>query len=299
MITGIHFILSYKCTSECDHCFVFGSPQAEGTFTLSQIKQVFAEIEHIDSISAVYFEGGEPFLFYPLLTKGLVEANKRNLKKGIVTNAYWAISEDVAELYLKPLLALKINDLSISYDSLHDSKEEGDKALIALKVAQKLGIPASTISTDSPFLIAEADTTGEDSPIGGDVMFRGRAVSTLTDGLPSRNWTDFNHCPHEDLLNPERVHIDACGNVHLCQGLSIGNMWENPLSQLIQEYDGKGHPVASPLIAGGPAQLKKHFDLDVGEVFLDACHLCYCCRKELVGQYPELLGPKWVYGETI
>ena len=33
MITGIHILLSYACTNQCDHCFVFSSPQAKGTFT--------------------------------------------------------------------------------------------------------------------------------------------------------------------------------------------------------------------------------------------------------------------------
>ena len=33
MLTGIHFLLTYSCTSECDHCFLYCSPNAKGTFT--------------------------------------------------------------------------------------------------------------------------------------------------------------------------------------------------------------------------------------------------------------------------
>ncbi len=43
MLTGIHFILSYKCTLECDHCFIYCSPNAKGTFTLNDIKKVLTE----------------------------------------------------------------------------------------------------------------------------------------------------------------------------------------------------------------------------------------------------------------
>ena len=43
MLTGIHFLLSYKCNLECDHCFVYSGPRAEGTFSLSQIRKVLEE----------------------------------------------------------------------------------------------------------------------------------------------------------------------------------------------------------------------------------------------------------------
>ena len=43
-LNGIHFLLSYRCTDECDHCFVWGSPAARGTFTLAQIHQLLRGI---------------------------------------------------------------------------------------------------------------------------------------------------------------------------------------------------------------------------------------------------------------
>jgi MoaA/NifB/PqqE/SkfB family radical SAM enzyme len=61
MLTGIHFLLSYKCDLECDHCFVYSSPRAKGIFILSQIREVFNEIKKIGTIEWIYFEGGEPF----------------------------------------------------------------------------------------------------------------------------------------------------------------------------------------------------------------------------------------------
>jgi hypothetical protein len=33
-LRGVHFILTYRCNLQCDHCFVWGHPQAEGVFTL-------------------------------------------------------------------------------------------------------------------------------------------------------------------------------------------------------------------------------------------------------------------------
>ena len=90
MLTGIHFLLTYTCNYECDHCFVYSSPQAPGTFTLGQIRQVFDEIVKIETIKRVYFEGGEAFLYYPLMVEGIRIARDKGREAGIVTNGYWA-----------------------------------------------------------------------------------------------------------------------------------------------------------------------------------------------------------------
>ena len=37
MLTGIHFILTYTCNFECDHCFLYCSPRAQGTFSIDQM----------------------------------------------------------------------------------------------------------------------------------------------------------------------------------------------------------------------------------------------------------------------
>jgi len=206
---------------------VYSGPNAKGTFTLNRIREVFDEIPKIGTIEWVYFEGGEPFLFYPLMLEGIKIAHDMGIKTGVVTNAYWAISEDDAELWLRPFCELEISDLSISDDSFHYEDERDNPAKRALGVAKKLGIPVNTISIEKPTIEAGIDKEkAKGKPvIRGGAMFRGRAVEKLTEGLPKRGWEEFTECPYEDLKDPERVHIDPYGHVHVCQGLmSIGNI---------------------------------------------------------------------------
>jgi hypothetical protein len=132
--------------------------------------------------------------------------------------------------------------------------------------------------------------------VGGDVMFRGRAADRLTEGLPRVNWEEFNECTHEELVNPERVHVDAYGNVHICQGISMGNMWQTPLSELIKDYDVNKHPICGSLAIGGPARLARVYGVEHENSYVDACHLCYEARKKLIDKFPEYLAPKQVYG---
>jgi organic radical activating enzyme len=298
MLTGIHFLLSYKCDSECDHCFLYSSPQAKGTFTLEQIKRVFDELAKIETIEWVYFEGGEPFLFYPLMHEGIRIAHGMGFKTGVVTNAYWATSEGDAELWLKPLQELGVSDVSISDDELHYEDKETSPAKHALNAARKLGISCGSIGIDKPTVEEGIDKEqAKGKPvIGGGVMFRGRAVEKLIEGLPRRPWEEFTECPYEDLKNPERVHLDAYGNIHLCQGISMGNMWDTPLSKIVKQYSADLHPICRPLVNGGPARLAKEYDIQHEDKYVDACHMCYLVRLALLDRFPQYLAPRLVYG---
>ena len=62
-LEGLHILLTYQCTYECDHCFVWGSPRQTGTLTLEQIEQILHQAKEA-GVTSIYFEGGEPFLYY-------------------------------------------------------------------------------------------------------------------------------------------------------------------------------------------------------------------------------------------
>ncbi len=296
MLTGIHFLLTYRCTYECDHCFLFGSPSAEGTFTLTQVRQVLGEAARLGTIKRVYFEGGESMLYYPLLLASIKESRQLGFEVGIVTNAYFATSAEDAELWFAPLTEMGIADLSISDDEFHSGEGESP-AQRALRAAHKLGLPAATICIDKPKVITGSSKGQKGKPVvGGDVMFRGRAAERLTEGLPTQPWDSFTECPHEKLDRPGRVHVDPYGNVHLCQGLSMGNLWETPLSKLVKEYTADDHPIVRPLLEGGPARLAREYNVPHAEGYVDACHFCYRMRQALIDRFPQYLAPKQVYG---
>lgn len=90
--------------------------------------------------------------------------------------------------------------------------------------------------------------------------------------------------------------MDAYGNVHLCQGLSMGNVWEKPLRDIIRDYDAQRHPIVGPLLRGGPISLATEHQLAMNESYVDECHLCYTARKLLLPRFPQYLAPKEAYG---
>lgn len=294
-LTGIHILLTYACTRECDHCFLFGSPRAPGKFSIEQIGKVLDEAKKIGTVEIIFFEGGEPFLEFSTMLDGIHLARSMGFQVGIVTNGYWARDESTAMAILGPIKELGIADLSISDDDLHSSTDPNHPAKIAHKIAKQLDLPAGNIVIDNPINSISEGTKGQPI-IGGDVRYRGRAVEKLIDKAPKRSWTEFKYCSHEELVNPERVHIDPFGNVFLCQGINLGNTNDKPLSKIIEDYDVKDHPIFSLIEAGGPMALAERYGIPDQKEFVDECHLCYTVRKNILSDVPEYLGPKHVYG---
>jgi MoaA/NifB/PqqE/SkfB family radical SAM enzyme len=296
MLKAIHFLLTYICNLECEHCFLYGSPRAKGTFTLEQMRKALDEITKLGTIEWIYFEGGEAFLFYPLMLEGIKLARNKGFKTGVVTNAYWATSEEDAALWLRPLCELGLSDLSISDDSFHYEDDTNSPARKALAAAKQLGIPACSICIEKPTVNEASNQPDGEQIISGGVLFKGRAVEKLLEGLPMKRYDTFTECPEEDLRNPQRVHLDPYGYVHLCQGLVMGNMYETRLSELIKNYNADLHPICGPLLKGGPALLARTYGVRHNDDYVTACHFCYHVRLALLDKFPEYLTPPQVYG---
>jgi ferredoxin len=290
-LTGLHILLTYQCTYECEHCFVWGSPRQSGTLTLEQVEDILKQAKDA-GVESIYFEGGEPFLYYAILSKGVRLAAEMGFSVGIVSNAYWANTVADALENLQPF-AGRINDLTVSSDEYHCGKCLGECPQNALVAAKWLNISTGMISVAQPE--GNAPQTHGQIENEGTVMYRGRA-SQLVTRVALHPWQGFTECPHEDLREPGRVHLDALGNLHICQGIVIGNVFEKSLRQICDEYDADAHPICGPLLAGGPAALVTEYNPPHASSYADACHLCYEARTNLRPRFPDLLAPDQMYG---
>ncbi len=298
-MNGLHLLLTYKCTYECDHCFLYGSPDSDGVMTISQIREILKEAEKIGSVEMIFFEGGEPFLFYPIMLLGLKEAKEAGFKTGIVTNAYWATSVQDGKEWLKPIAEISVDDLSISDDAFHYGEEEENLSKYASEAAKDLGLPIGNIMIEDPKKYLKCNEWGGKPVTGGAVLFRGRAVETLLDGLPRKPWDGFDKCSPEDFSDPGRVHIDPFGYIHVCQGITIGNMNKTPLHELVKNFSPNEHPICGPLLRGGPAELAKYYRVKHEESYVDECHLCFTTRLKLRDRFPEILAPNQMYSVSV
>ncbi len=296
-LTGLHLLLTYQCTMECDHCFVWGSPWHSAVMTRQQVDTILEQARHTGSVEWIYFEGGEPFLYYPLLVHGVESAAAMGFQVGLVSNGYWATSPQDALAWLAPFQGL-VADLSLSCDSYHGDEESARRVEYALKAAQGLDISTGTIQVALPKAADAAGATGQ-LPLGESaVMYRGRAAEKLSCRANPSPWDGFTTCPYEDLRSPGRVHVDPYGHLHLCQGISLGNLFQTPLAVLCDNYDPEQHPIAEPLLSGGPAELVRRYDVPHEARYADACHLCDHARRTLRPSFAHLLTPDEMYGQN-
>ena len=294
-LSGLHLLVTYECNFECDHCFVWGGPSQDGTMTRKMIEHILNQAVELGTIEWIYFEGGEAFLHYPLLCYGIRMAKERGFRTGMVTNAFWATSEAEAVEWLQPFAGV-VEDLSISDDAYHGSDDGPPQTHFARQVARQLGIPVGFISVAAPEAADVPGASGQLPEGESAVLYRGRAAEKLVSRIRLKPWSQFNRCPWEELRHPERVHVDAFGNLHVCQGISIGNLMERPLKAIMRDYDPGAHPIVGPLLAGGPVALVNRYELPREPAYADACHLCYSSRCKLRDTFPDVLTPGQMYG---
>jgi hypothetical protein len=293
-LSSLHILLTYRCTLECDHCFVWSSPQQTGTMSVETLRQILAQAADLGTIQSIYFEGGEPFMCCETLLEGARVAKSLGFTVGIVSNGYWAARPERALKILRPFAGV-VDDLIISSDVYHGGGRANDRAGNAAAAARQLGIPCSAISIAQPEA-AQASPTGQIPAGEHGVMYRGRAAAQLARRAVPRPWSQLTCCPFENLRNPSRIHVDPYGYLHICQGIALGNLTQTPLRVLCERYGPDAHPITGALLAGGPAELVRRYGLPHAETYADACHLCDHARRLLRSQYSNVLAPDEMYG---
>jgi len=262
--------------------------------SLESVREILSQAKELRTLDWIYFEGGEPFLYYPILVGGVRETSRLGFKVGVLSNCYWATTVEDALEWLRPFAGV-VQDFSISSDLYHSSDKLPQQVGNASAAAEKLRIPVGVIN------VAQPEETSESAmgqlPLGkSSVMFRGRAAEKLITRAPQAPWNRFTKCPHEKLQDPGRLHVDPFGNLHVCQGIMIDNVHRTPLREVCGSYDPSRHPIIGPLLDGGPKELARRHDLPHKQSYADACHFCYETRKALRTRFPETLGPEQMYG---
>lgn len=265
---------------------------------MEQINNILTESKKLGTVETVSIEGGEPFLYYPIMVKTARRAMELGFRVEILSNCYWATCAEDAQEWLIPFAEAKSVELTLSSDLYHGEKWATEEVKNAAKAAKALNLKADILAVKYPFAEIPCPSEIEGAKVGlWDLAYRGRAFSKFTEKASKKSWSEFTKCPFENFTRQERVHVDPFGYVHVCQGISIGNAWEKPFSRVISEYNPYENPILEPLARGGPVALVEKFNLPHDEVYADACHLCYAARLSLRHGFSSILGPDQMYGE--
>ena len=313
-IPFLSFIISYKCTNECKHCALQGSPnQDEIKIELEDVKRYLEDVTSDYIIDEVGFFGGEPLLNFDLLINLIEEVKRFNIQKiGLPTNGYWGKNESIAKNYAQKLKKAGLYRISFSVDAFHQEFISIDTIRRAIKAAHEAGIELIGIlaqylggpDENNIFNEQTEDITDNLSKefefcqlITSEIQVRGRAIRELTGYFPMTT-VPSDKC---NIFKVPMFMIDPNGWVfhHSCHGICIGNAKEKSLSQIISDFKYRKHPIIGKVVAkGGPQNLlemaiEKGYEPLSG--YADKCHLCSSARNFLRPYYPNILEPSNLY----
>lgn len=318
-IKNLNLLLTYKCPSQCPHCAYYAGLDGSGLMSAQDVKSYLRALgDH--PVESLWIYGGEPFLYFGVLTEVVKIAKRRQIRQiGVLTNGYWSAKPKSGQKRLSLLKQVGLSDIIISTDGFHAQRIPPELAINGIRSALQVGFQTVTASVaflsprkaSNPFNERSEEIWAQLREIPGVSLYEnpvtmiGRAAKHLLDCCRLRTVRGAKTCRPPSYIGgsferPEGVEIDPDGWVMICPGFSLGNAQMKSLTMLIGEYGNSNNFLWQTIRRKGPAGLL-HRAKEEGYVplkqYASGCHLCFEVRKFLQPHYPEQLAPAECYTE--
>ena len=122
VISGITWILSYRCNLNCRHCF-FDVDGPLQVLDSALARKALASLNHPEPLAWQHVSGGEPLLFEQELHILLEVVQASGCKTlGIATNGFWGDSPQRARQTVEQLKRRGVNGVCLSADNYHQQR---------------------------------------------------------------------------------------------------------------------------------------------------------------------------------
>lgn len=139
----LSIMLTYTCPAECKDCGTLSSPRSRENISLDDAKKFIEEAGQAGDFVVVVFTGGEATLRWRDLLDGIRFAKSKGLNTRLVTNAHWAIREDVSRDKLLQLTDAGLDEINYSTGDEHARFIPVDRVALATKIAMEMKLPTS------------------------------------------------------------------------------------------------------------------------------------------------------------
>ena len=115
---------------------------------------------------------------------------------------------------------------------------------------------------------------------------------------PRRRCWEFETWGFIHPEGPRTVIIGPDENVMVCYGISLGNLQEKSLLELLREFDENPNPIVGVLLeegVGGLVRMAEQHGWQRRPAYQNECHLCYHARDHLRRVEPTFLQPDECY----
>jgi len=304
-------MLTYQCPAQCALCYDNCGPDGGGLLDIETALDAWRSLCRLAEDSArVHITGGEPFTMYDYLVELLARAQAEGLGglEDVETNAYWA--HDAAEVRhrLQALDRVGLRRLKISCDPFHAEYIAPDRVRLLASVAREVLGPERVLVRWEKYLQAPVSFTENAAErqcmilaavVDAPCRFTGRAAHEVAPWVAARSPDTWRgHDCRREILGAKGVHVDPYGHVFsgLCSGIILGNVKDQPLDVLWEQFDPRREDLLGALFEGGPARLLESA-VAAGYAtrprYADKCHLCTDVRQFFfdTGRHREIIGP--------
>jgi hypothetical protein len=248
---NLGIILTARCNASCTHCSKNYGPYRKEALSRATILRLMDEAAAIRDGDPLTFDltGGEPFLDFELLLDVVAHGANLDAQISCVTNAYWAVTNEIAEEKLTKLLKAGLTSLSVSVSRFHQRFVPLRRARRALDIATRLGIATELKgAVTTPDLEAGGALSEWKESLDADkinifpVLPRLREGATLPEdqyyrepGLPKQR------CPGEVVcVYTDGIARSCCGPGVSGPFLALGDTKLTPLAEINRRFLQRG-----------------------------------------------------------
>lgn len=287
-------MLDYQCNIRCRSCLwgdELGNPVVAD---LREVRSWIDQAQELGTIHMVGISGAEPFVRYEDLRAIMYYAGRTyGLPSGVVTNAKWAESPNVATMRLQELWDVGMRGLMVSVDDFHQEWVPLSRVRNCLDAGREIGMECTlqtVVTKTSKKLDDYIKELGYEewqdlhtsqfkcTPIGAAAKQIPVDEFEYQPGIPN------NYCTLFRVVNvlPDGSVYLCCGAAFTCPSLKVGNLRKESLGTILEraEWD----PLLNSLaIDNGPRQIAERLRRRgrmTGESYCSPCHACH----DILGQ---------------
>lgn len=274
-IARIEFLITKRCNANCKHCSVpINSDLTENGYkNMGVVKESFRYLLDNYPITSVMAYGGEPLLFVDNIVELFQIANSYGVQViDLITSGFVSHKTTAKEIYriVDKLSESGVKRILLSVDAFHQERipieyiEWFIKDTISLEFCELLLHPAWLISkNDKNYYNVK---TGEilERLSGKFAVGISNGNQIIPSGSNKKNIWQFytphlmkfdKKCGETPYTNPldsiSSVRLLPNGDIHICRGVSIGNIFSKNIRNILDSYTPEGTHINSILFKHG------------------------------------------------
>ncbi len=315
-------LLTYRCSIRCQHCLFGSAPDRPDVVMTAQHCASGLRLLH-ETGRVVHIAGGEPMLYWEILIDAIRLANEEGCAPHFIeTNCSFAGDDQSVRERLTILAEHGVKGLFASADPFHQEFVAAENFLRVRRIAKQVFGEKNfwgPEQSDADIRSFEGITQDQErlrqyvrSSPPSMVGTAHRQLATYLDHyalndsrLPRWGWqgpAGSDHCLAQFQADTLwELHIDPYGNIQTNCGMILGHVAETTPNAVLMQGPEHANKFVGILCKHGPKGLAEWARREHGFVLPQSvtqnCELCYLTRSFLHQSYPEVFGPREVYGK--